>query len=216
MAQIQTAQLQPGQLSAGQGLQVYNGPPKRGFRFNHILLPEAGYGAICLTGNTYAIVSVEDFTPISKFLWALNRGTQLRAYRSIGRDVRYMHHTVLFLMGKDLNKIRQSEEVDHINRNTLDNRRENLRVVNHFQNMKNTARHEHRTGFVFHKRTGLWLAYVNFPSKMVSLGYWRTKEKASDVARFGRELQATCSSVNEFKEQWKNKRPRKSYDKTGM
>lgn len=71
------------------------------------------------------------------------------------------------------------EEVDHINRNGLDNRRSNLRIATPTQQRLNTRMFRHNTsgirGVSFHKATGKWQAFYG-PSKY--LGLFDTREKA--------------------------------------
>jgi len=109
------------------------------------------------------------------------------------------------------------KEGDHKNRDTLDNRRENLRSVSHTENMRNTERHEKRKGFTFHKAQGLWRAYVSYPGGIqISLGYWRTEEKAKEIAGLGRNLQSKSNSIKEFEENWKQLSVREKYDRSKM
>jgi len=61
----------------------------------------------------------------------------------------------------------------------LDNRKCNLRIVDHEQNMRNTARHKDRVGITFNKRANLWMSYLDTPGKTRKyLGYSKTKEDA--------------------------------------
>lgn len=56
--------------------------------------------------------------------------------------------------------------IDHINRNTLDNRRENLKVCTIQQNLQNQKRLNNRTGF-----TGVAIAYKGKFSAQIKVNY---------------------------------------------
>lgn len=69
--------------------------------------------------------------------------------------------------------------VDHINHNTLDNRKCNLRVCTKRENSHNIL--TNTSGFPcinFHKRFNKWRAYTTNRSKHIHLGYFNTKEEA--------------------------------------
>lgn len=80
---------------------------------------------------------------------------------------------------------------DHINRNTLDNRRENLRLVTYSVNNKNrsaSALHRgghpchHGKGVTYHKQGRRWQAQVFVNGKTVYVGCFATKEAARQAA----------------------------------
>jgi hypothetical protein len=75
--------------------------------------------------------------------------------------------------------------VDHINGDTLDNRRGNLRVVTRSQNAFNAKVHrDNKTGFkgvYFDKQTGLYRAQIMAEGKRVSLGRYATPEEAAEA-----------------------------------
>lgn len=86
-----------------------------------------------------------------------------------------------------------SAEVDHINGDKLDNRRENLRLLKRPDNMRNpndglrtTNRSGHR-GVSFVKsreRFGKpWMAYVTVNYKTHNLGWYSTVEAAAEARR---------------------------------
>lgn len=86
--------------------------------------------------------------------------------------------------------------VDHMNGNSLDNRRENLRVVSHMENIRNRGGANKNStsghlGVSFHKGKARWRAYIMLPGegrkqKMLHLGYFDTVEDAVK-ARLGAE-----------------------------
>ena len=74
-------------------------------------------------------------------------------------------------------------EVDHINRNALDNQRHNLRPATRAQNSINVGlRKDNRSGFkgvAWHKACGKWAAYLSVNSHKNHLGLFPTTEEAA-------------------------------------
>lgn len=73
--------------------------------------------------------------------------------------------------------------VDHINGNTRDNRRCNLRVCTQSQNTQNGRKHEDNTsgykGVFFWKTRGCWKAVIMAAGKVDSKGQYKTAEEAA-------------------------------------
>lgn len=135
-----------------------------------------------LTKGYSALIDAEDFERLSKKKWMANvNANQIRAARTekVNGKVKmlYLHHAVLNVDSAILRL--NGKEVDHINGNPLDNRKENLRIVDHTINMRNTVRHKNRVGYCFNKRANLWSCYLDSPGKSRQyLGYTKTKEEA--------------------------------------
>lgn len=80
----------------------------------------------------------------------------------------------------------ENKIIDHINRNPLDNRKENLRVCTTFENCQNKGEKENKLpiGIGYHKATGKYRAYINKGNKQISLGYYNTKEDAINAREY--------------------------------
>lgn len=76
-------------------------------------------------------------------------------------------------------------EVDHINGDPTDNRRENLRLATTSQNRANIGKPGHNTsgvkGVSFYKRTGRFRAFLQSGGKHFHLGYFDTLSEAQEA-----------------------------------
>jgi hypothetical protein len=74
-------------------------------------------------------------------------------------------------------------EVDHINRNILDNRRSNLRLANRSQNGCNRGLQKNNTsgyrGVSWSAEGNQWVAYIKHHKKSIRIGRYDTKEEAA-------------------------------------
>jgi hypothetical protein len=74
--------------------------------------------------------------------------------------------------------------IDHININPLDNRIENLRVVNKSQNCRNRNKRDNCSskyiGVSWHKTTNKWIASININNKRKHLGLFDNEEEAAE------------------------------------
>ena len=95
-------------------------------------------------------------------------------------------------------------EVDHVDGNTLDNRRHNLRSVTRSQNSINKrAPKSNTSGFkgVSQVRTGKWAAYIKKDYQKHHLGTFDTKEEAARAYnRAARQLFGEHALLNEVEE----------------
>ena len=75
------------------------------------------------------------------------------------------------------------EVVDHINRDTLDNRRENLRVCSKSQNRENSILYiSNKSGYrgvYWNKRSGGWVATIRHNNKRYWIGTYKDKKDAA-------------------------------------
>jgi len=139
---------------------------------------------IPLIKGQFALVDDEDFEELSKWKWGAewNRFTKSfivvrwwknPATRRRGRI--FMHRQILGL------EQGRSPQVDHWNHITIDNRRENLRVVSPRQNGENRrdqSRHGVGVRFCPHKSIRPYRAEARINGKVRHLGYFDTATEA--------------------------------------
>lgn len=92
----------------------------------------------------------------------------------------HLHRVILERkIGRPLNR---GEFCDHINMNTLDNRRSNLRVASASENRQNSGKRSNNTsgykGVTYHKGRGKWRAQIKFNGKYKTLGEFNSAEEA--------------------------------------
>lgn len=82
-------------------------------------------------------------------------------------------------------------QLDHINRDTTDNRIENLRVASPASNMQNRNLFKNNTsgckGVSWNKRIGQWQTYIQVDKRLKHLGYFDDLELAALVAMEARD-----------------------------
>ena len=105
---------------------------------------------IILSNGMRALVSAEDYPVLSQFKWQASKSQQRwqkhpnwYACRFVTvskgkREKRYMH--------REIAETPKGEVTDHINGNTLDNRRENLRNCTHKENFAYSCGEVDRSG----------------------------------------------------------------------
>lgn len=84
-------------------------------------------------------------------------------------------------MHRELTKPDAGYEVDHINRNKLDNRRPNLRQVTRRENMINRApwgKSKYK-GVKWDKQKNRWIAFINWKGRCLKLGTYRDEKLAA-------------------------------------
>jgi len=78
----------------------------------------------------------------------------------------------------------KNKSIDHINGNTLDNRRSNLRVVSHQENMMNKTTYKNNTSKikgVHLNKKGLWVARIQVGKQRIFLGSSKDKSVAEKL-----------------------------------
>lgn len=92
----------------------------------------------------------------------------------------------------------QGYEVDHIDRNTLNNRRDNLRICTRQENSRNKTKQSNNTsghkGVSWDKAKKKWRAFISVDRKQIFLGRYNTIEEAIEARK-----QADTKYFKDFK-----------------
>jgi len=132
---------------------------------------------IKLTQGKVALVDDEDYDELSVFKWYCNLGYAVRRRRTFeekGVPIIRMH---VQIMGKI-----EGLDVDHINGNRSDNRRENLRHCTAAQNSANMRKYRGGSkykGVYWHKFGRRWCAKFFAGGKAVHIGSFKTEDDAA-------------------------------------
>lgn len=121
-------------------------------------------------------VDDEDFKRLNRWKW------HLKSSGYACRTITHNNKKKALLMHRDIMGAETGQELDHINRERLDNRKENLRFCTHAENMRNRGKSGQYgcTGSVlWRERNQKWLARIS----QFYVGYFVTEDAAWSAIR---------------------------------
>lgn len=135
------------------------------------------FRAIPLKNGGVAIVDEEDFEHLSAMNWYRRKDNYV--YNRTAEGTVYLHRVV--------NNTPEGYDTDHINRNPLDNRKENLRTVPHHINIRNRDMQKNNTsgttGVVWFDRYSKWQAQGKYKNRAIYLGRYEKLDDAIQARR---------------------------------
>lgn len=136
-----------------------------------ISLPILKDGASCMSipvsNKWFAIVDEEDYPLVSLYNWSNSNGYAVS--RIEGRKTR-MHRFILKVEDPTV-------EVDHINHNTIDNRRVNIRLCSGTENRRNMKKRNGYKGVSRHRKK--FMSKITVDRKQIYLGLFNTEIEAA-------------------------------------
>lgn len=128
---------------------------------------------IPLTQGQSAIVDDEDYEELSRYKWLANRSSHNKIWKVRRSCGTYMSRQIM--------DAPDYLEVDHRNGDTLDNRRDNLRLCTHAENMRNIQkRTKHSSAYKgVHGWPGRWRSSIRFEGQLYHLGYYKSELQAA-------------------------------------
>lgn len=134
--------------------------------------------SLVLSRNEMTILDEQDWNLLSPFKWScvVPNGSHKYAVRMDGKQYVYMHRVIMEATSTQL--------VDHINGDTLDNRRSNLRFATKSQNSINSSKSSGVSKFKgvwYRNRKKPWVAEISKDGFKHRLGSYTTEIEAAQA-----------------------------------
>lgn len=117
----------------------------------------------------------EDYGWLNEYKWHISNGYAIaHFYQNEKRTTKRMHRLIM--------NEPQNFQIDHINRNKLNNTKINLRVVTNSQNQMNSPKQKGSSKFKgvwWHKNTMKWVSVIKANKIKYYLGYFENEEDAA-------------------------------------
>lgn len=130
---------------------------------------------ISLTQGQVALVDDDNYEELIKYNWyavKYTKGYGYGAVVNINRTLVYMHRMIMntpLLL-----------EVDHLDGNTLNNQKSNLRNCTHKQNMMNISKRYGTSIYKgVHKRKNRWLVQIQVDGRKIYIGSYKSELEAA-------------------------------------
>jgi hypothetical protein len=135
-----------------------------------------GAKLIPLMQGKFAIVDAEDYDWLAQYKWSCQKSkNNFYATRAKGSARISMHREIM--------KAPEGVQVDHIDRGGLKNRRSNLRLCTHAENVHNSRPMRNATskykGVCWHKRKKKWCVSISKSGKRTYLGNFDDEVEAT-------------------------------------
>lgn len=138
------------------------------------LSDEYGIGYTSTTNKPFYF-DLDDYDLIKDYCWRENEKGYI--------NTTFNHKTIF--MHRLVTKCPKYLEVDHKNHNVSDNRKNNLSIVTHFNNMQNY--HNNNTsnvvGVCWHNHAKKWMSYIKVNNKQIYLGLFDDFNEAVKVRK---------------------------------
>lgn len=136
---------------------------------------------IPLSRGLVALVDVEDYARLMNYTWHAIMRDERPGWVYAASSARVGGVIKRFYMHQLVANAWPGEVVDHVNRNSLDNRRANLRICKYWQNTVNSRAKIGRSGFrgVSAHPSGTWHVALRHDGKRVNVGTFRDAEEAA-------------------------------------
>lgn len=134
-------------------------------------------------GNFEVLIDNDDVDRCKSFTWYINKH-DIKAEKDyfyvVGSNRILLHRFIMNI--DDSNQI-----VDHINGNTLDNRKEKLQICTVKENSRKSQfrcnNKSGHTGVTWYSKTNKWMAYIKVDYKFKNLGYFEDIDEAIEARR---------------------------------
>jgi len=150
-------------------------PKRRKDRMSVVQPLDESYKLIPLTQGQVAMVDAEDYESLMDWNWHAYWNKCTKSFYAQRSDSKLWMHRMILKCGK-------GEEGDHINHDSLDNRKENLRKASRSQNACNMRISVNTSGFrgvSWSKSNKKWQAQIKIHQRPIHLRFYEAKEDAA-------------------------------------
>jgi uncharacterized protein YegP (UPF0339 family) len=122
--------------------------------------------------DKYIKVDDEDYDELSKYTWHINN----RGYAYRNQKIVFAHRQIM--------DTPEDKVVDHVNHDTLDNQKTNLRNCTQLENTANNYMSStNSSGYkgVYRDKRGKYRAQIRYNNKRIWIGYYDTAEEAGEA-----------------------------------
>ena len=137
-------------------------------------------------GSYTILLDLEDFEIYQKGSWTYSID-KCKRMRCIHRNNRINNVDGYRILSRLILRCEKNYVVDHINGNSLDNRKINLRIVSSSDNSKNKGVYlKNKIGIkgVHKHKNGSWIAQIQLDSTKIYLGSFKTPEEACETYKY--------------------------------
>lgn len=140
------------------------------------------YAIVYTNKNEEILIDKDDIENVTQYTWYIQKNGYVARKTKKNR----MNKTIY--LHRSIYGITCSKEVDHINRNKLDNRKENLRVCNHIDNQHNmkpaTGLTSKYKGVCWDKRRKAWRMRLKCNDKEAICEYYKNEISAANAYNY--------------------------------
>lgn len=160
--------------------------PKKRMKRHAVIQPlNPSYKIIALTQGQSTKVTAADFPWLDQWNWHASWSPKTHSFYAKRNEKKVNGGYKIIQMAREILGCKSGEEADHINRDTLDNQRKNLRKATKLQNTCNKKMQSNNTsgyiGVTWHKASGKWRARIMHKQISIDLGYFDSAEEAARV-----------------------------------
>ena len=135
------------------------------------------------------LIDKDDYELISKYSWTKN-GDYFVAYdKNLKKNI-YLHRLVMNVHEDRVN--RNQNVIHHVNHDTNDNRKNNLKQISHKENLRLRNKNKNNTsgyqGVSYNRQKSRWQALITKDNRLIMLGMFKTIEEAVQTRKQAEQL----------------------------
>lgn len=149
--------------------------PKLNWKTNRIIELDNSIFIKSSNSDDYFRIDKEDYKKVKDYCWCSSHGYAMAPIRGLKNKFVRMHRIIM-----NCGEQEDSLVVDHINHDTTDNRKENLRIATTTQNNWNSI-NTCNSGIKYKPNKDVWSVFINYNLQRINLGEFNTYDEAQNI-----------------------------------